>query len=86
MGRLRGAEIGIKGALQNIAPFFPYSILCFLFLPQKCNTDFELIGSVDTQLSIMFLRCVAMVLSEQDAVFLIEGELIKLAEGIQPII
>lgn len=41
---------------------------------------------MDTQLSIMFLRCVAMVLSEQDAVFLIEGELIKLAEGIQPII
>lgn len=35
---------------------------------------------------VMFLRCVAMVLSEQDAVFLIEGELIKLAEGIQPII
>ena len=28
--------------------FFPYSFLCFLFLPQKCNTDFELIGSFIT--------------------------------------
>ena len=27
---------------------FPYSILCFLFLPQKCNTDFELIDSFIT--------------------------------------